>query len=200
MTVIPEMDWKATMNYEKADLDLLFLPQLSVKHKDGVRNNRQGVGVSLLYVNNEPNSGETSDFTTLSRAMLAWAFNAYFSKNGGTEPDILDEKVTIDNLNAIYAYLSQDTFSSSEAPFGTEELLHYFFEKSFNSVTLNTKQETLQDNLRATDQSVAIFPMFPIFKMCVTGQEDVDFMTHGASSPEYLQAHKNVLQSDEGAV
>jgi hypothetical protein len=188
----PQMDWTAKMDYPKSRLNIIFLPQLSVKYKAGTSTTKQAVAVSLLYLNNTPGSGVDTDFTTLSRAMLAWTFNAYFSKNGGTAPKILDQQVTIADLNAIYAYLTQKKYTSGvQEPFGTLDLINYLFGQSFNAVMLNTQKESSPENLNDSDQSVAVFPMLPIFKMSITGQDDIDFLQYGLCDADYLEAVKH---------
>ena len=189
--IIPEMDWTAAMVYPKQGLEILFLPQLSVKYSAGTSTHKQAVGVSLLYVSNDPASGADTNFTALGRAMLAWAFNAYFAKNGVKTADILDQPVTIKNLNEIFAYLSKNEYSTGAAePFSTDDILDYLFEQSFNKVTLSTKQQTTAENAADPDQPVAVFPMFPIFKMSVTGQVPIDFLKFGECDTAYLEAVK----------
>lgn len=189
--IIPQMDWTATMIYPREELDILFLPQLSVKYSADAPAYKLPVGVSLLYVTNDPASGANTNFTTLGRAMLAWAFNSYFAKNGGTTPEILDQPVSIKNLNEIFAYLSQDEFSTGATePFSTDEILNYLFGQSFSKVTLQAKKQATADEAAEADQPVAVFPMFPIFKMSITGREDVDFLKYGLVDVEYLKAVK----------
>ncbi len=189
----PELVWTAPMDYPKLPLNIIFLPQLSVKYEASKPNTKQAVAVSLLYLNNTPGADTDTDFTTLSRAMLAWTFNAYFSKKGGATPKILDQPVSIDDLNAIYANLSQEKYSSgAEEPFSTLDLINYLFAQSFSPVTLKAQKETSAENLNESDQSVAIFPMFPIFKMSITGQEDdIDFLKYGLCDAAYLEAVKH---------
>jgi len=192
---IPEMNWAAGMVYPKTALSLIFVPQLSVKYKDTATTKKQAVGVSLLYIENAVNSAADSDFTSLSKAALAWAFNAYFSSKKGIVGPILDEVVTIDDLNAMLAYFNQDKYASGlDEPFGTNEILQCLFAQSFTSVTVNTQKESTEQTEETDEKSVAVFPMFPIFKMAVTGREDVDFLKYGAFDAAYLKLIKDYFK------
>lgn len=185
---IPKMDWVAPMTYPKEKLNLLFIPQLSVKYSDSEASGKVPVGISLLYIANQPKSASNTDFTVLSRAFLAWVFNAYFSAKPERELNILDQPVAIDDVNAIFAYFSQEQFSNGSADaINLEDMYEHFFPQAFKEVAITTQQANQSSTFSETDLEVGYFPMIPFLEMTVSGQPKVKFSEMGACDPAYLQ-------------
>ncbi|HEY9261632.1 hypothetical protein, partial [Chitinophaga sp.] len=185
---IPKMDWVAPMTYPKEKLNLLFIPQLSVKYSDSDTPGKVPVGISQLYISNQPKSANNTDFTVLSRAFLAWIFNAYFSAKQEQELNILDQPVGIDDVNAIFAYFSQTQFTTGEADaIPLEDMYEHFFPQAFTAVAITTQKADQAAAFNETALEVGYFPIIPLLEMTVSGQETVKFSENGACTPAYLQ-------------
>lgn len=191
--VIPNMAWNAPMNgYPVKTLKLSFLSQLSAKYCEGSPG-RESVAIAMLFIDSKDNSPDDTEFTKLSRAMLAWVFNAYFDANGGSpHEEILNQEVTIDDLNKIYAYLDQSAFKDgTEEPFSVDQILDHLFSTCFSSVTVKNPEAP---GSPAEPKMVAAFPMFPIFKMNLPNGNTIDFSEYGKCDAPYLKKVKEYFK------
>lgn len=184
--VPPPMLWTAPLNYPKEEVNLLFLPQLSVRYDAAASNQKQAVAASLLFINTIPDSPDKTDFTVLCRAFMAWVFNAYFAAKGKTENNILDQPVTIEDVNAIFRYFDQGEVTTGEKDaFSVTDLYNYFFAQAFTSVNITTKQANQQNAGEEADQDVAFFPIIPLLQMMVNAGTPISF-SEPKADPAYL--------------
>jgi hypothetical protein len=185
---IPVMLWSSPLDYPAEELDLLFIPQVSVKYDTAAATKKQAVAASLLFVQNAPDTADNTSFTILSRAFLAWVFNAYFGGKDVKDEKILDQPVTIEDVTAIYNYFDQpDIASGIKDAFQAEELYDYFFAKAFTSVNITTQQASLQNAGEVADQQVAFFPIIPLLAMKVNTDPALEFSTFNPCDTAYLQ-------------
>ena len=188
--IIPKMLWTAPMDYSSEALELLFIPQLSLKYSATAVNNKQAVAVALLYITNNQETGDSTNFTILSRAYIAWVFNAYFTNKPEHAAKILEQEVTIDDVNMIFAYFNQPAFTNGDkVAFSMDDFYNYFFPQGFTTVTISTSVAGATQDLNTSAAEVAFFPMIPILQMNVAGKQPVNF-NEGPVSSEYLQMVK----------
>ncbi|MBV7529890.1 hypothetical protein [Chitinophaga sp. sic0106] len=185
---IPEMIWSAALDYPTEQLNLLFIPQLSLKYDADATSRKQAVAASLLYVQHLTDSADSSNFTILSRAFLAWVFNAYFAGKGISGGKILEQEVTIDDLNAIAAYFNQPEIASGAIDaFKTTDLYDYFLAKAFKGVSITTQEASAANISQDTVVEVAYFPIIPMLAMQVNKGPALEFSDYNTCSPDYLQ-------------
>lgn len=185
---VPVMRWSTPLDYPAEQLDLLFIPQASVRYDGSAAAGKQAVAASLLFVQSLPDSGDNSAFTILGRAFLAWVFNAYFGGKDIKEEKILDQLVTIDDLNKIFSYFDQPEIASgAKDAFGVSDLYDYFFASAFTSVHVDTQQAALRHALDDAEEQVAFFPIMPLMAMTVNSDPPVKFSEYNKCDTDYLR-------------
>ncbi|UOQ99309.1 LysM peptidoglycan-binding domain-containing protein [Hymenobacter sp. 5317J-9] len=173
---IPIMNWQAPSTLPAEQLDLFFVPQYTVAglESEGYTTKHPQC-VAMLFVKNylgpaDPGGAKTS-FTKLARGVLTWVFQAYFSEKPGHDPDILQQLVTLENLQEIGNYFAQTSASGApEAPFGYADV--QYFLKTYAPLVLSPPPGAGA----AEEGLVTVFPMIPLLKL-VSDDYSVDFGT-----------------------
>ncbi|GEP96971.1 hypothetical protein [Chitinophaga cymbidii] len=185
---VPKMVWSAPLDYPAEQLNLLFIPQVSVKYDAAAAQHKQAVAASLLFVQNAPGTADSSAFTVLARAVLAWVFNAYFAGKDVKDEKILDQPVTIEDANAIYNYFDQPEIATgAKDAFQVTDLYDYLFAKAFTSVNISTADGSAQQMLEDADTQVAFFPIIPLLAMTINGGTPLEFSDYNECDTAYLE-------------
>lgn len=176
---IPDMNWQPIYadpanNDLPVKVELYFASQFTVTSDTlptGSAAAKNPRGVAMLYIRSSSLlEEEVPPFTKLARGVLTWVFNAFYNKDltHPTEKEVLDKTVTAEDLQAMYCYLSQNTFNGAAHPFTYEQVINFLSNYFEFSVVLapaaagNTGPET------------SVFPVFPLLSL-VTPSGEVDF-------------------------
>lgn len=180
---IPVMKWQPLINPNRVHVPLFFVPQFTAGTDGpvGVPNPRKPYVVAMTYVPSVPvQSGTIAPFDEVAAGAFFWTLNAYLNRDkvNTTLPELLEQFVTIDQLNEINCYLTQDDFME---PFTEAELMAFLQ----NYFTFTVK---LPDNANEID--VSVFPIMPLLQLTTSTGVDVDFTTQTPASEEYLASIK----------
>lgn len=147
----------------KPALNLMYLPLLSLSNETGANVTQF---INLLFIDAPDPTSDTagldSSFTSLATAILQWAINAIVnsSATNTTVSNLMTQAVTMDQLQAIYCYLTYESeaffpimYSNSSG--GKEYDIRAFLEQYF---TLNIQASNVDGQ---TENTATVFPMIP---------------------------------------
>lgn len=187
--VIPEMKWQPILNSEPVTVPLLFVPQFTAGTDGplGVGSPRKPYVVAMTYVPSTPpkqTPEAPAPFDEIARGALLWTLNAYLNrdKEHTTLQDILEQDISIDQLNEIYCYLTQENMLE---PF-TEGAVLGFLENFYIFHVTIPPEIPATSQVVVEDQDVTVFPIMPLLKLTTSTGVDVDFLTMTPASVDYL--------------
>jgi LysM repeat protein len=157
--------WKPlTQTGTKPAINLMYLPLLSVSDATGTN---QAQFVNALFIDALDPSDDTgtldSGFTSLTKAVLQWAINAIInssSQDPTNVDDLMKQAVTLDQLQAIFCYLTYETDNCFPILYSNtwndKEFDIRAFLESYFTITISAQNIDNEEASNAT-----IFPMFP---------------------------------------
>jgi hypothetical protein len=148
-----ELKWQPITPDKVVDLDLVFVPQLTVSGESGASGPQY---VAMLYIN----SGSTDNsLASLTEGVLYWTINALIGNTtDNTGLDWLkDQEITADQINQLLCYFN--TRPDNVAPFNYENSsnndIKTFFSKYFK-LNISAVDATSDSSMDAS-----VFPMVP---------------------------------------
>lgn len=164
-SLVYDILWKPLIQTgEKPSINLMYLPLLSLSDVSGTN---QAQFINTLFIDALDPADDTgsieSSFTSLTKAVLQWAINAIVNSNS-EEPTTVDElmaqAVTLDQLQAIFCYLTYETDDCFPIMYnntwnGKEYDIRAFLENYF---TINIEAQNIDDQEAS---NATVFPIFP---------------------------------------
>ncbi|HET7286384.1 MAG TPA: LysM peptidoglycan-binding domain-containing protein, partial [Pyrinomonadaceae bacterium] len=191
--VLPdEMKFQPLLVNTPVTVPLQFVPQFTAG-TDGplsAGSPRKAYVVAMTYVSSKVKiESPPPPFDEIARGALLWTLNAFLNskKENTTLEELLTQDITIDDLNKIYCYLTQEGMLE---PFTEDEVLK-FLEKFFKfEVTIPPPAPPPTTAVVVEDDEVSVFPIMPLLKLTTSTGVDVDFFTKTPASTAYLEQVK----------
>jgi len=195
---IPEMKWQPLLVNTPVSVPLQFVPQFTAGTDGplGAGSPRKPYVVAMTYVSSKVEKVESPPpppFDQIARGALLWTLNAYLNskKENTTLAELLTQDITIEQLNKIYCYLTQEGMLE---PFTEDEVLK-FLEKFFKfEVTIPPPAPPPTSAVIVEDDEVSVFPIMPLLKLTTSTGVDVDFFTQTPASAAYLDEVKKYFR------
>ena len=192
---VADMQWVPIKPAAPVPLQLYYLPQFTVGEVEG---SPRGQGVALLFIESADTAAlarhETAapkSFEALAEGLLLWTVNAFFKLADPTVENLLKQTVTADDLAQIFAFLTRTGGDGLPLqPFSAAEAIDFL--AAYVAARLDVP--ALSDG-SGTDPVAGVFPMLPIFSLCI-GEDDIrDFATFGEVDDTYLSEVKRYFQA-----
>ena len=194
--VIPVMKWQPILN-ANVEVPLLFVPQFTAGTDGplGAGSPRKPYVVAMTYVPSKPpkqTPNAPAPFDEIARGALLWTLNAYLNsdKENTTLQELLAQNISIDQLNEIYCYLTQENLLE---PF-TEGALLAFLEEFYEFHVTIPPEVPVTSQVVVEEQDVSVFPIMPLVTLKTSTGVEVDFLTMTPASAEYLADIKKYFQ------
>jgi LysM repeat protein len=185
-----DIKWQPLLVTTPVRVPLQFVPQFTAGTDGplGAGSPRKPYVVAMTYVSSKVQPIESPPpppFDEIARGTLLWTLNAYLNrkKENTTLEELLTQDITIEQLNEIYCYLTQE---GKLEPF-TEEAVLKFLENFFKfEVTIPPPAPPPTTAVVVEDDEVSVFPIMPLLKLTTSTGVDVDFLIKTPASTAYL--------------
>ncbi len=195
--VLPdEMKFQPLLVTTPIRVPLQFVPQFTAGTDGplGAGSPRKAYVVAMTYVSSKVKiESPPPPFDEIARGALLWTLNAFLNskKENTTLEELLTQDITIDDLNKIYCYLTQEGMLE---PFTEDEVLK-FLENFFKfEVTIPPPAPPPTTAVVVEDDEVSVFPIMPLLKLTTSTGVDVDFFTKTPASTAYLEEVKEYFR------
>jgi len=182
---VPTMKWQPVLLDKAVTLPVMFVPQFTAGTAGALNADspRKPYVVAMTYVDSTKSTDQSAPlppFEEIAQATLFWTLNAFLNsgKDNTTLEQLLQEDITIDQLNEIFCYLTQDGVE----PFTEDEVFDFL--KNYFHFFVDIAPDT------GDDRDVSIFPIMPLLKLTTDTGVDVDFQTQTIVGNEYLATVK----------
>ena len=165
--IIPEMNWQPILPTTAVPLDIWYIPQFTAATEDA--GGQKAKAVAMLYLESSIDQlslkksvlrkgvveEEDFAFTKFAKGAFLWVLGAYFNKTTEGIPvdTILDETITIANLNQIVCYFSQEGLVE---PFTLDNVFEFMAKYLEATVTIPPRVTDLE-----VQTTVSVLPILP---------------------------------------
>lgn len=176
---------------EKQTLTLYFMPHLTLSGEQGNSQVAQYVGMLYMDAPNPDSPDTKNSLSAFVRAVLLWSINAGInsSATNTTLDNLLQQAVSLSDLQAIYCYLAQDESPFTTMPYASQDNndIQHFLSNWF---TFSIIPPPTDPEAAATDVHGSVFPAIPALQLNYihNGQASakVDFSTFNSCNAAYL--------------